>query len=351
MSNSKKRVMSPKVRFRLFFIISVAVILLTALAIEFVLEYFIIKAGDITGSPVKETGLFWMIMFTAISCVIGLILTAIISKFILKPVNTLIDGMNRLSSGDYSARIKLGKYSSIKEMEDSFNALAVELQNTEILRSDFVNNFSHELKTPMASIGGLIDLLKTENLPAKKKKEYLAVIEEEIDRLASMTTNILSLSKIEKQEILTGKKKFNLSEQIRICVLLLEKNWSKRSLTPVLDFEDYYITANEDMLKQVWYNLLENAIKFSDCEKELTLRVSQDKNITTVSVENYGPPVLEEEVESIFHKFQRGSASQGRDGNGIGLSIVKHIVSLHSGKIFVKSQDGKTTFTVTLPNL
>ena len=350
MTKKTKKGMSPKVRLRLFFIISVAVILLTALAIEFVMEYFIIKAGDITGSHIKEDGLFWMIMFTLVSCVIGLVLTAIISKYVLRPVNTLIDGMNKLSSGDYSERIKLGKYSSIKEMEDSFNALAVELQNTEILRSDFVNNFSHELKTPMASISGLIDLLKSENLPIKKKREYLAVIEEEIDRLASMTTNILSLSKIEKQEILTDKKRFNLSEQIRISVLLFEKKWSKRDITPVLEFDDYFITANEDMLKQVWYNLLENAIKFSQPNKDLTIDVVKDSDYTTVSFTNFGPPVLEDEVDKIFGKFQRGSASKGRDGNGIGLSIVKHIVNLHNGEITVNSADGKTTFKVKLPN-
>lgn len=343
--------MSPKARLRFFFILSVATILLTALAIEFVLEYFIIKAGDITGSPVRENGLFWMIMFTVISCVIGLILTAIISRYILKPVDTLIDGMNKLSLGDYSARIKLGKYSSIKEMEDSFNSLAKELQNTEILRSDFVNNFSHELKTPMASIGGLIDLLKSETLPASKREKYIAIIEEEIDRLASMTTNILSLSKIEKQGILTDKKQFNLSEQIRICVLLLEKKWSKRGIAPVLDFDDYLITANEDMLKQVWYNLLENAIKFSEKDKDLTIDICQDGDFTIVSFENFGPPILEEEIDKIFGKFQRGSTSKGRDGNGIGLSIVKHIVGLHNGEVTVKSTDGKTTFTVKLPNI
>lgn len=350
MIKERKKLMSPKVRLRFFFILSVAMILLTALAIEFVMEYFIIKAGDITGNHIQEDGLFLMIMFTVVSCVIGLVLTAIISKYILRPINTLIDGMNKLSSGDFSARIQLGKYSSIKEMEDSFNSLAVELQNTEILRSDFVNNFSHELKTPMASIGGLIDLLKSESLPINKKKEYLAIIEEEIDRLASMTTNILSLSKIEKQEILTDKKQFNLSEQIRICVLLFEKKWLKRGITPVLDFDDYFITANEDMLKQVWYNLLENAIKFSEKEKDITVNIGQDGDFTTVSFENFGPPVLEEEMDKIFNKFQRGSASKGRDGNGIGLSIVKHIVGLHNGEVTVSSNDKKTIFTVKLPN-
>ena len=140
-----------------------------------------------------------------------------------------------------------------------------------------------------------------------------------------------------------------MSEQIRNCFLLLERKWDKKSLIPSLEFEEYNILANEDMLKKVWLNLLDNAIKFSEPEREISVTIEKKQKELTVSVENYGPSIPEEELEAIFNKFYQCDKSRSTEGNGIGLSIVKHIVTLHSGTVSAKSKDGKTTFTVVLP--
>ena len=163
-----------------------------------------------------------------------------------------------------------------------------------------------------------------------------------------MTTNILNLTRIENQGILTGQASFNLSEQIRKCILLLEKKWAKKSLQLDVDFEEYEVVANEDMLKQVWFNLLDNAIKFSDPKTDLKIMVEKVENNLAVSVSNHGVTIKEEDYSKIFTKFYRAD-KLGKDGNGIGLSIVKHIVELHKGDISVESKSGLTTFTVLLP--
>ena len=142
-----------------------------------------------------------------------------------------------------------------------------------MLHYDFINNFSHEFKTPIASINGLITLLKNKKLPENKKIQYLNIIEEEAERLISMTSNILNLSKVENKSILKDVENYNLSEQIRNCILLLEKKWSRKHLSLSLDFDEYYIDANIDMMKQVLVNLLDNAIKFADDKTELKVAI------------------------------------------------------------------------------
>lgn len=155
--------------------------------------------------------------------------------------------------------------------------MAEELENTQMLRSDFINNFSHEFKTPIVSIAGFAKLLRRGNLTDAQKEEYLAIIEEESLRLAAMATNVMNLTKVENQTILTDLTTFNLSEQIRACVLLLEEKWSRKELDLDLEFPEYTIRANEELLKQVWINLLDNAIKYSPNYGEIGVRIPRGR--------------------------------------------------------------------------
>jgi signal transduction histidine kinase len=331
------------------FILGTAVILLFALVTSSVMEITFLKLEKIIIGTEDTTGFYWVLVFIATSVILGVLLALLLGRMIFKPVNDIVDGMTKLADGDYSTRIQLGQYEGMKTLADRFNALAEELENTEMLRSDFINEFSHEMNTPLLSITGLIKLMKSENLSEEKRNQYLAIMEEEADRLSHMTSNSLYLSKIESQGILTNKKRFNLSEQIRSSVLLLEKKWTEKALIPVLDFEEYTIRANEDMLKQVWVNLIDNAIKFSSDGKELIISISENEGKIEIKVENYGIEIPESEYSAIFNKFYQCEKSRSTNGNGIGLSIVKQIITLHSGDISVKSENGKTTFTVTLP--
>ena len=338
-----------KTRLRLVFIIGVALILICAIAIIIVLEFLVIQSKLMPEEDLLGSGMFWIIMLGTASIVIGLVLAYIIGRLVLKPTNKLIDGMEKLANGEFDTRIDLGKYDSFKELEASFNTLAMQLGNTEILRSDFVNNFSHEIKTPLASLSGLVFLMKNKNLSRDKQNSYLEIIEEEINRLSVMTTNMLNLSKVERQEILTDRVKINLSEQLRACILALEKKWIGKNLQLSLELDENEIFANEEMLRQVWINLIDNAIKFSDYGGELKISVTKEDEFVFVSIQNQGEQIPEEEQTKIFNKFYQSDSSHSKEGNGIGLSIVKSITELHSGSVDVKSQDGITAFTVKLP--
>ena len=331
-------------------VVGVALILLIALGSYAVVNYFLIQSNLLPQGDANASSVFWVIAFTLFCIAMGIGLSFILGKFIIKPINTLITGMTKLAEGDFSTRITLGKYvDNTTDISKSFNALAMQLQDTEILRSDFVNNFSHEVKTPLVSVTGLVSLLKNDKLPKEKRIQYIELIEEEIQRLSSMTTNMLNLSKLEKQEIVTDKTTFNLSEQIRTCVLLLEKKWTKKHTRLALDFDEHMLYANEDLLKQVWINLIDNSIKFSKDRGKVSIGIEENETDICVSISNTGDKIKEEDMDKLFNKFYQSDSSRHKEGHGIGLSIVNRIVYLHNGKVAVTSNDERTTFSVTLP--
>lgn len=336
--SEKKRKLS--LSYRLIFIIVVAAILLLAASAALFALYLLINAGVLTSEDIAGRGVWIIVLFVVASVIIGSVANVIISRILFRPFYALIDGMEKLSGGDYSVRVNLGGSGTQKEISDKFNSLAVQLENTTILRSDFINNFSHEFKTPIVSMKGLLALLKRSDLSPTKRKQYLSIIEEELERLVTMSTNVLNLTKIENENILTNVTRYNLSEQIRTCILLLEKKWGQKEIVFELEFGEFYIEANEDLLKEVWINLLDNAIKFSYSGGKVGVDVNENEDLVTVSIRNGGAKIAEEDLDKIFNKFYR-AAEAGKEGNGIGLPIVKHIVELHGGKVYAKS--GETT--------
>ena len=186
----------------------------------------ILQKNDIVLNPIDEINRnHLMVYMMIISLIVGLIISSATSKITLKPLNRIVDKLNQLASGNFKTRLTFGKpirsLPAFVEVSESFNQLATELENTEMLRSDFINNFSHEFKTPIVSIAGFTKLLKRGNLTDEQKKEYIDIIEEESIRLAAMATNVLNLTKYENQTILTDVTVFNLSEQIRSSILIL----------------------------------------------------------------------------------------------------------------------------------
>lgn len=341
--------LKPKTRLSLIFSVGIAAILLLSVGFVMLAQNLFVTTGITTEEQVLDSDILMIVLYGIASVILGTFLAFWLSKAVLSPVNKILDGMDALSRGDFSVRLETGKNKPTRELDEKFNKLAVELSNIELLRSDFVNAFSHEFKTPIVSINGLVNLLRNENLTKKKRLEYLAIIEEETSRLSDMTTRILQLSNIESQSILTNVTRFNVSEQIRTTVLLLERKWSTKNITPILEFGEHYILANEDLLKQVWINLIDNAIKFSDNNSELSIEIEKSEGQLSVKVSNIGDTIDEENLSRIFNKFYRTDSAHFKDGNGIGLYIVKHIVDLHKGKIDVESRDRVTAFTLTLP--
>lgn len=288
-----------------------------------------------------------------LSIPVCLLVSSAVGKFPLKPIRNLIDGMDRLAAGDFKARVKAGpllqRYPSFVAVTDSFNKMAEELESTETLRSDFINNFSHEFKTPIVSIAGFAKLLKHGDLTPEQQREYLDIIEEESMRLSDMATNVLNMTKVENQTILTNVTQYNLSEQIRSAILLLENKWDVKNLEFNLHVGEYQICGNDELLKQVWINLLDNAIKFSDDYGSIDVDAEEKDDLVVVSISNRGKTIPPESLDRIFNKFYQADESHSTAGNGVGLAIVKGVVQLHKGTVAVQSERSLTTFTVMLP--
>lgn len=322
--------------------------LLIALAIVMLVHAGVLQLGQ----NAAKTDTFIAIV-ALISIAAGTILAATVGRYPLRPVNSIINALNRLAAGDFKTRLSfsglLAKHPVAMELTESFNKMASELESTEMLRSDFINNFSHEFKTPIVSIAGFAKLLKKGNLSLQEQKEYLDIIEDESLRLSAMATNVLNMTHVENQEILTDTTEYNLSEQLRNCVLLLENKWSRKGLELELDFEECKICANEELMKQVWVNLLDNAVKFTPEGGRVAVRIHETDDCTVVAIANTGSEIPAAGRERIFQKFYQADESHSTEGNGIGLAIVQKIVELHSGQVSVEGQDGETEFTVTIP--
>lgn len=291
-------------------------------------------------------------VMSAVSVIVGTILSMLAVRIPLRPINWLIGQMNRLADGDFRARVHFKKPISMipafLEVENSFNKMARELGNTELLRQDFINNFSHEFKTPIVSIAGFAKLLQRADLDEAQRKEYIDAIVEESVRLSDMATNVLKLTKVENQSILTGVTEYNLSEQLRGAVLLLEQDWESKHIELDMEFPEVTIHANQELMKEVFINLLHNAIKFSPDYGPLQVRILKQPGAVQVRIVNSGQ-IPEEELGRIFQKFYQADRSHFSAGNGVGLAIVKKIVELHHGTVQAESRDGAVSFTVTLP--
>lgn len=333
-------------------IIFLILILTVAVAIGMVLiaekyNFFILRDSFLSTDGV--------LLNTAIWCLfLGSIFSYILMRIFLQPVNGIINAMNSLANGRFGTRLNftgfLKKHPAAVEISDSFNHMAQELENTEMLRSDFINNFSHEFKTPIVSIAGFADLILEENLSGEEKQEYIRIISEEAHRLSDMANNVLSLTRVENQTILTDVCTFNLSEQIRGCLLLLESQWDEKALDIHANFPEVEFTGNRELLKQVWVNLIDNAVKFADRCGTVRIDITRTGETTTVTIADTGTEIPADSINRIFQKFYQVDKSHATQGNGIGLSVAKAIVELHGGKIQASSGDGETIFSVVLPN-
>lgn len=272
------------------------------------------------------------------------------SHFPLRPLHTLIQAIHEVSAGNYEVKIHLEHPKEFQELSECFNQMTEDLSGTEMFRSDFINNFSHEFKTPIVSILGFARLLKSQNLDTAQSQEYLDIIIEESQRLSELSATVLSLSKVESLTLLTDKTAYSLSEQIRESILLLESKWEKKRISFDINLEEVMIRADGPLLKQVWMNLLDNAIKFSPAEECITVALRSDNRNAVVSVKDHGIGMADNTQRFIFDKFYQGDTSHHMEGNGLGLPLVKRILELHKGTVAVKSQAGRgSTFIARLP--
>lgn len=295
-------------------------------------------------------------VITLLACmIIGTILSVFAGRLFLNPLRRLIAAHEQIKAGNY--HIRVSDQTPIRELGNliqSFNDMAGELEATELFRNDFINNFSHEFKTPIVSIRGFARQLQKDNeqhlLSGEQRREYTDIIAYESDRLARLSSNILLLTNFENQQIVTDKTEFYLDEQLRHVVLILEKEWSSRGIEPELDLDEVRYTFNEEMLSQMWLNLIGNAIKFSPDGGTIKIRCKKKDQHIVVDIIDGGEGMDADTLRKIFDKFYQGDTSRKADGNGLGLAIVKRIAELAGGEVTVKSEQGKgSRFRVRLP--
>ena len=293
----------------------------------------------------------FLIVGLVVSVIIGTCISAAVASKIVRPVREVKKAMHRVEKGDFSQRLEVtGFNGEIDELIESYNKMAQELGGIEMFRENFINSFSHEFKTPIVSIQGFAKQLKKENLSEEKKQEYIDIIISESRRLTNLSSNILMLSKLENQQIITDKTSFSLDEQIRNCILLLEKQWTAKDISFDIDMQEIQYTTNAEMLSQVWVNIIGNAIKFSPEGSSIRVKLFKEGDVITAEITDRGIGMDQQTISHIFERFYQGDRAHASEGNGLGLPLVNRIVELCNGNIRVESQYGKgTNFIVTLP--
>ena len=266
----------------------------------------------------------------------------------------IADAAKKIVAGDFSVRVpmpsKFGNDETFREIVDCFNRMAQELSSVETLRTDFISNVSHEMKTPLAVMQNYGTLLQAPELSTQKRLEYAKGITESSRRLADMMTNILKLSKLENQQIFPNAERYNLGEQLCESLLQYESQWEQENIEIETDIaEDVTIHADRELLSLVWNNLLSNAFKFTPSGGTVTLSLEATERYAIVKVQDTGCGMSAETGAHIFEKFYQGDTSHATRGNGLGLALVKRVVDILHGEISVESALGEgSTFTVKI---
>lgn len=290
------------------------------------------------------------IILYLLSMATGVTLSAIVGHRILNPILKFSDALQEVSAGNFHVQVPENqRIEEMAIMAANFNRMVQQLQNTETVHGDFIANLSHEFKTPLASIEGYAVLLKDNRLSREEHDEYVGRIIRATHRLSSLSGNILKISRLESQEIITDKKPYRLDEQLRQAVLLLEADWSKKNLELDIRLQDIIYYGNDELLMQVWVNLLSNAIKFTPEGGSITIELAQT-NIIKAVIRDTGIGMDADTAKHIFDKFYQGDTSRKSEGNGLGLAIVSRIVKLCGGTIHTDTAPGEgSAFTVCLP--
>lgn len=288
-----------------------------------------------------------MTIFTSMT--LGTYLSRNFLMRMLKPVFDINKASKDVINGDYTVRLSEDNYSvEINEITTNFNTMLKELSNTEILRNDFVSNVSHEFKTPLAAIEGYVTLLQ-EDLLEEERQDYIEKILNNTERLSKLTKNILALSRYNNQEFVQKKENFSLDEQLRQVVVNFSGRWEENNLDLDIQLEEINFYGDKYLLYQVWSNLIDNAIKFSNKNGILRVKCRRVENQIVVSIGDTGIGMNEDTKKHIFDKFYQGDSSRAVIGNGLGLALVKRIVDICGGTIDVESDLRKgTTFSVVL---
>ena len=291
-----------------------------------------------------------LVELTVLSLLVGVLVTAFMSKLFFGPIKELRAAMGKVADGDFS--INLTTKSTSKEIQEifmGFNLMTQELKATEVLQTDFVSNVSHEFKTPINAIEGYTTLLQGCDNLDETQQEYIEKILFNTNRLSTLVGNILLLSKLENQSIHTSQTRFRLDEQIRQSIVALEQSWDKKDIEFDVDMESIEYVGSESLFHHVWDNLISNAIKFSPRGGLVTIGLKKQENSIVFVIEDNGDGLSDEAQKHMFDKFYQADSSHKQEGNGLGLALVKRILTIVDGDVIAENKEGGgCRFTVTL---
>ena len=292
-----------------------------------------------------------------VCCLISGIIWLVWRKTTGRPLRRIANAARRVASGDFGVQVqsshKSAKMNEIDVLIEDFNKMTRELAANEMLKSDFIANVSHEIKTPIAVIQSYSKALRDGRVPEQQRGQYLETIVEASGRLNAMVANVLKISKLESQQIFPNPRTYQLGEQLRHCALAFMERWEDKGIEFSVDVTDVAVCYDASLMELVWNNLLSNAIKYTEPGGSVSLTSwvegSQGKGVVVVAVRDAGCGMDEKTRQQVFEKFYQGDTSHASEGNGLGLALAKKVIDIVDGQISVESSSGKgTTFTVRL---
>ena len=330
---------------------------------HYVMGQIVPLAGETVGvifvcMPAKATTELFLklsrvfILLTIAVLFLTLIATILVVRNMVRPMKNMAIAARKFAAGDLAARAPLPKYQDeLYDMTMSFNSMADAMQNSEETRRGLIASVSHDLRTPMTSIAGFVDGILDGTIKPEKQEHYLRIISDETKRLARMANGMLALSKLEASREVE-KTLFDISELVRRIIIGFEQKLTEKRIEVELDIpEQQMIKAEHDSLFQAVYNLIDNAVKFTDVSGKITVYMAENAGKLQCNVINTGSQIPPEKLKFIFDRFYKGDTSRNRNssGSGLGLYITKTVIKQHGGDIFVRSSDEKTEFCFSIP--
>ncbi|MFJ7970692.1 ATP-binding protein [Psychrobacillus sp. NPDC096389] len=300
---------------------------------------------------------YWQQLFTVIGVILFFWCTAVItflfgSKKQRLYWDSIVGALRQMATGDFNVKLdlKANERDQFGQLISGINNMAVELGEMEKMRQEFISNVSHEIQSPLTSINGFAKALKNIDMTDEKRIHYLTIIEMESSRLSKISDNLLKLTSLESQHHPFEPKSYRLDKQLRNVVLACEPSWLSKNIEMDIRLDGVTLVADEDLMNQVWMNLLNNSIKFTPIGGTIHIRISQQNETAIISIKDNGIGMTEEDQKHVFERFFKSDKSRTavNGGSGLGLSIVKRIVDMHGGSITVRSELGKSTEFITI---
>lgn len=313
-------------------------------------QFIALRATSLFRSLDLPTVSVMLSVYFIANVIVSSILLMLIIKYIIQPIYLISEASNKVAKGDYSAVVEKRKnFKFINRTIDNFNLMTKHLKSVEMLQNDFVSNVSHEIKTPLSAIDGYARIVQNSPNLTEEEKGYIGKIIDHSNHLTSLVEDILAITKFENQQIADSRKWYSLDEQIRKAILFLAPKIRNKNLRVNVDMEAIKINANPSMLYHVWYNIISNAVKFSENDSQIDVSAKIIDNNIEVKIRDYGVGMNDKTIHHIYEKFYQAPETQHYGGNGLGLPLVKRIIDIYGGKVTVESKLGEgSCFTISL---